>query len=100
MTVRVNFYSSFLKQTAGRETLTLEETPKTVGELLDLLAGKLGKRFQELVYDPRQKAFKRAIVLLVNGHSIKMLNGLDTPLSPGDNVSIDAVDVVEVVGGG
>lgn len=100
MPLRVNFYSSFLKQAAGGESLVLDETPKTVGELLDLLAERLGDKFQQHVYDPRQKAFRRAIVLLVNGHSIKMLNGLDTPLSPGDNVSIDAVDVVEVVGGG
>ncbi|BAJ50386.1 molybdopterin converting factor, small subunit [Candidatus Caldarchaeum subterraneum] len=100
MALTVNFYSSYLRRAAGGETIRLEESPRTVRELLDLLAAKLGKSFEELVYDPRQKTLKRAIVLLVNGHSIKMLKGLDTPLHPDDNVSIDTVEVIEVVGGG
>lgn len=100
MTVRVNFYSSYLKEAAGGESILLAEKPRTVGELLDLLAARLGEKFEERVYDPKQKTLKRAVVLLVNGHSVKMLNGMDTPLSAGDNVTIDTVEIVEIVGGG
>lgn len=100
MTVRVNFYSTFLRQAAGGESVQLAQTPKTVRELLDMLASELGPRFVERVYDPREKALKRDFVLLVNGHSVKLLKGLETPLSSGDQVTFDTVDVVEVVGGG
>lgn len=100
MTVRVNFYSSYLKEASGTESIHISEEPKTVGELLDLLAAKLGAKFEERVYDSKQKVLKRAVVLLVNGHSVKMLQGMDTPLTSGDNVTIDTVEIVEIVGGG
>lgn len=96
----MNFYSGALRQAAGCESIQLSETPKTVGELLDLLAEKLGEKFRERVYDSREKALKTALVLLVNGHSIKMLKGLDTPLAAGDSVTFDTVEIVEIVGGG
>jgi len=38
--------------------------------------------------------------MLVNGHSVKMLEGLRTPLLEHDMVTIDSVDVLEIVGGG
>lgn len=40
------------------------------------------------------------MVVLVNGHSIRMLEGLKTTLTDLDTVAIDSVDIMEIVGGG
>jgi hypothetical protein len=41
-----------------------------------------------------------SLILLVNGHSVKMLEGLNTPLLEKDAITIDSVDIMEIVGGG
>ena len=38
--------------------------------------------------------------ILVNGHSVRLQNGLDTLLMDSDKIKIDRIDILETVGGG
>jgi len=75
--VEVRIYAT-LSEIAGRKRLTVEGV-KTVGELLD----ELYRRFP---------AFKKELegrrMILVNGHNVEHLNGLETPVGEDDVVSI------------
>lgn len=99
MGVRVKLYSR-LREAGGVDEIVLEETPSTVGELVETLAKKLGDEFRKMVYGEDGKTLRGNIMLLVNGHSVRLLKGLETPLREDDSVSLDVIDVMEIVGGG
>lgn len=97
MTVKVKLYSR-LKSLTGSGEVYLEKVPETVKELLDMLTSKFGESFKEMVYPGGR--LRDNLLIMVNGHSIKLLKGLDTPLKEEDEVYIDVIDILEVVGGG
>lgn len=97
MSMRVRLYSR-LKEIAHRDEIILEHTPKTVGELLENISKIIGEDFKNAVYQGGR--LKENIVILVNGHSIKLLKGLETPLTENADVSIDVIDLLEIIGGG
>ncbi|ASJ17142.1 molybdopterin synthase sulfur carrier subunit [Thermococcus chitonophagus] len=57
----------------------LEEEASTVKELLEKIYEKYPKVKEEL---------EEGYIILVNGHNIEHLQGLETPLKEGDTVSI------------
>jgi len=67
---------------------------KNVKDLLSVLAGRYGERFNEEFYDENRRP-KRFISIFVNGVEIRSLNGLDTVFKDNDNVVI-----IPVVTGG
>jgi molybdopterin converting factor small subunit len=85
---------------AGSDQIELPETVKNVGELLEELIRRAGQEARQYVFDPDTKDLSPSLIMLVNGHSIKMLEGLDTPLLEKDTITIDSVDIMEIVGGG
>lgn len=97
MAVRVRLYSR-LRDAIGRDEIVLDHTPKNVGELIESITRMYGDRFRSAVY--QEGRLRDNLMILVNGHSIKLLKGLETPLSENDNVSIDVIDVIEIIGGG
>jgi MoaD family protein len=97
MPVKVKMYSR-LKTLTGSGEIYLERPPETVRELLDMLTSRFGEKFRDTVYP--QGRLRDNLIIMVNGHSIKLLKGLDTPLKEEDEVYIDVIDVLEIVGGG
>jgi len=85
---------------AGLEEVEVSKPVRTVRDLLEELALMLGKDFGSYLLDPSVRAVGSSVILLVNGHSIKMLEGLETTLLDKDTVTIDSVDILEIVGGG
>jgi len=85
---------------AGSDQIELPETVKNVGDVLDELVRRIGSGVRQYIFDPGTRELSPSLVMLVNGHSIRMLEGLNTPLLEKDTVTIDSVDIMEIVGGG
>ena len=73
----VKLFATLIEFT-GKRKLEIKG-PKTVGELLD--------RLDEL-YPGFKRQLEKGYMILVNGKNIEHLQGLDTPLSDDDTVSI------------
>ncbi len=99
MVLTVKLYTR-LREAAGVSEVTVDPTPKTVRELLEKLVSRFGERFEDLIYERETEGVRSSVAILVNGHSIKLLRGLDTPLKSGDIVVGETIDIIEVVGGG
>ena len=99
MPIRVKLHGRF-RIGAGSDQIELPETLTNVGELLEELIRRAGPEARQYVFDPGTKELSPSLIMLVNGHSIRMLEGLNTPLLEKDDVSIDSVDIMEIVGGG
>jgi molybdopterin converting factor small subunit len=84
----------------GSEEIDVGSKVQTVGELLEELSSRLGPDTSRYLFDPGTSEMSPTLVLLVNGHSVKMLDGLRTRLAEADTVTVDSVDIIEVVGGG
>jgi molybdopterin converting factor small subunit len=81
-------YLGYLAGVARREeTLSVEPTT-SLTDLLDVLAQKRGRLFQQTVYDPKEKKIKSDILVLVNGFTIDQLDGVETKLKRNDLVLI------------
>jgi molybdopterin converting factor small subunit len=85
---------------AGVEEIEVKQSVRTFRDLLDALTQMLGEEFGNHLFDRGTGNAKSDVILLVNGHSIKMLEGLETSLLDKDTVTIDSVDILEIVGGG
>lgn len=99
MAIRVKLHGR-VRTAAGSDEIEVAETVKTVGDLLEELTRRIGPDFSRYIFDPGTKEMSANLIMLVNGHSVKMLEGLRTPLLEHDMVTIDSVDVLEIVGGG
>lgn len=81
-------YMLELRDIAGlkEETLVIDND----SSVLDLL-GTLFSRYpaiQTVLVDKRTEPSAPRVTVLVNGRNVKFLNGLQTPLSPGDLVCV------------
>jgi molybdopterin converting factor small subunit len=99
MAVRVRLHGR-LRLAAGSDEIELPETVKNVGDVLDELIRRVGSEIRQYVFDPGTRELSPSLIMLVNGHSIRMLKGLETALLEKDIVTIDSVDIMEIVGGG
>jgi len=99
MPVRVKLHGR-LRMAAGSDEIELPVTVRNVGDVLDELIRKVGPEVRQYIFDPGTKELSPSLIMLVNGHSIRMLEGLSTPLLEKDLVTIDSVDIMEIVGGG
>jgi len=89
-----------IRSAIGSEEIELPANVSTVDELLQELSRRLGSDASRYVFEAGTNQMHPTLVLLVNGHSVKMLQGLNTPLAERDTVTIDSVDIIETVGGG
>jgi molybdopterin synthase sulfur carrier subunit len=78
-------YFAMLRDIAGKREEQWDEPAATVGELLRSLIARYGRQFGRWLLDNGN--LKLAIVL-VNGRDVRDLQRLDTPLAPGDTVTI------------
>jgi len=99
MAVRVKLHGR-LRMAAGADQIELPESVRNVGDVLDELIRRVGPEVSRYIFDPGTKELSPGLVMLVNGHSVRMLEGLNTPLLEKDTITIDSVDIMEIVGGG
>lgn len=80
--------------------ITVEEDVGTVEELVDILNAKSGNKLSEFFFDPGTREIRPSFVMLVNGHSIRLLHGLKTKLYGNNDIVIDNIDILQTEGGG
>ncbi|MHA2296523.1 MAG: MoaD/ThiS family protein [Candidatus Hodarchaeales archaeon] len=97
MSISCHLYGQVAKA-AGHKSLKLEFSGMTVGDLIEKLIS-LYPNLADLLYTPTREISVQ-VNILVNGHSIKLLKGRETPLRAIDDVKIDRIDIIETVGGG
>jgi len=86
MKVFVKFYAHLRDLVEKQERLEIElDSPATVTQLLDELIQD--KKIQKHIFDDEMQV-KSDITLLINGREIKFLDGINTILKQGDEVSI------------
>jgi molybdopterin converting factor small subunit len=99
MGVMVKLYGR-IREHLGRDRLTVDREVRTVGELVDELNALSGGKLSDFFFDPGTREIRPSFVMLVNGHSIRLMKGLDTELHGDSDVVIDNIDIMETVGGG
>ena len=97
--MRVKLHGRF-RIAAGSDEIEVPDTVRNVGELLEQLTRRLGPDVGSYMFETRTRDLSPRLIVLVNGHSVRMLEGLRTPLLGRNTVTIDSVDIMEVVGGG
>lgn len=99
MGLRVKLHGRF-RMAAGTDEIEVPDTVRNVGQLLEQLANKLGPDVRNYTFEAGTSELSPRLIILVNGHSVRMLDGLRTHLEERDSITIDSVDIMEVVGGG
>jgi len=89
-----------LRMAVGADEVEISEKARNVGDLLEELTRRFGPEVRRHIFDPGTKELSPSLIVLVNGHSVKMLEGLNTRLLEKDAITIDNVDIMEIVGGG
>jgi len=97
--VTVKFFAS-VRQATGMSQVDLNPPPKDIRSLLNELVKRFGPNLANQLFEPGTSRMRDAVVILVNGHSIKLLEGLDTRLNSGDMVTSDVAEILQIVGGG
>ena len=78
-----------LKDLVGEREVEISGPGKTVRQLLAALGNDIGEEFASLVRYDSSGQLERNLVVLVNGrHCSHLPDGIDTPLSDGDEVAI------------
>lgn len=85
---------------AGSDELEISDEVRNVSDLLEQLTRRLGPDVRDYMFEKGSEELSPRLIVLVNGHSVRMLQGLKTSLAIRDTVTLDSVDIMEVVGGG
>jgi molybdopterin synthase sulfur carrier subunit len=64
----------------------IASAPTTLQSLLTELAAQHGPAFQKRIFDDGK--LSKTVVIVVNGQNVRQMAGLETPLGPGDAISI------------
>src|SRR3989304_1437662 len=99
MSMRVKLHGRF-RIAAGSDEIEVPDTVRNVGELLEQLTRRLGPDVGSYMFETGTKDFSQRVIVVGNRHSVSMLEGLRPPLLGRNTVTIDSVDIMEVVGGG
>lgn len=78
-------YFAYIRDYTGSKEIEINHC-KTLRELLLKLCGKYGKKFENKIF--KGESLSNEVIILVNGRNIVHLQGLDTLLSPEDEISI------------
>jgi sulfur-carrier protein len=79
-------YFADVRELTGREDEPWASTAPTVRALLGELAAHHGAAFERRVLP--QGGLSETMIVLVNGRNVEHLDGIDTPLRPGDVVAL------------
>jgi MoaD family protein len=81
----VRFFAG-LREITKAELLRLTDPPADVAALADVLVARYGKALQGAIMS--DEGLSEAVVVLVNGHNIRLSAGAATPLGADDEVAI------------
>ncbi len=96
MSLIVRLYGRLMRA-AGTDKIEIRERVGTVDDLIKTLINMK----PELSHILREDLImNNAVLILVNGHSVRMMEGMKTKLLSGDVVTIDRIDILQTVGGG
>jgi molybdopterin converting factor small subunit len=96
MAIKVRLFGELMRAAEAKEIL-IDEPIETVRDLIELL---LRKRPNLSSFLSEENVRAGRLIILVNGHSIKMINGMETRLLSGDVISIERIEILQTVGGG
>jgi molybdopterin converting factor small subunit len=89
MKIRVIGYSRFKTAMDNQIPLLLEMEKGTLRDALEMLSGRYGKRFDDLVFDPLTKEEKRSNLIMLNGQShLNLRDRLASELKDGDEIAL------------
>ncbi len=89
MRIRVIGYSKFKAVMENQFPLLLEMEEGTLRDALEILSGRYGKRFDELVFDPLTREERRSNLIMLNGQShLNLRNRLASELKDGDEIAL------------
>ncbi|MHA2365167.1 MAG: MoaD/ThiS family protein [Candidatus Hodarchaeales archaeon] len=99
-TILVKFHGR-LGHIAGETSINLKiKSELTIKSILIAIKEKIPS-LTPLLYDNTDLTqLNSRVIILVNGHSIKLLKGLKTKLKSNDSIQIDRIDFLSPVGGG
>lgn len=83
--VKVTFSSVMMRVTGGEKTVELEAG--TLRELFANLVSRYGDDFKERVLEPTGEP-RRFVNIYVNGRDMRFLQGFDSKLKDGDEVTV------------
>ncbi|NVM52078.1 MAG: MoaD/ThiS family protein [Candidatus Helarchaeota archaeon] len=87
VTVNVHFLG-FSQDNVGVRDITISlEGLINLKDLLKELATKIGPKFHENVFDPHSGKLSDKNTIIINGRHYSALDGLETPLKSGDEIS-------------
>jgi MoaD family protein len=81
----VRFFAG-IREITKADQLRLSETPADVASLAEVLVTHYGKPLQGAIMSGG--TLSEALVILVNGHNVRLSAGPATPLQPDDEVAI------------
>ncbi len=85
--VEVKYYA-MLREASGRKREVFElPEGSSVGDLMDIVAGKYGDPFRRYVFDSEMRVWDY-LRFMLNGISVSSLEGFDTVLGDGDVMAI------------
>ncbi|HVP22648.1 MAG TPA: MoaD/ThiS family protein [Conexivisphaerales archaeon] len=99
MAISVKLYGR-IRDYLNAPEIVIEEDVRTVEDLVDILNARSGNKLSEFFFDPGTREIRPSFVMLVNGHSIRLLQGLKTKLYGNSDIVIDNIDIMETEGGG
>lgn len=82
--VTVRMFTSLRALTGVRET---QVTAVNIQDVIDILGKQFGEKFNRMLLEP-DGSLKSYFHVLVNGRHVRLMQGVQTPLSDGDVVAI------------
>ena len=82
----MKFFANF-REAVGQERVEVAAVGD-VAALLDELVRRFGEKITGQLYESGSKKLRETVNVLVNGHGINLLSGIDTKLKDGDVVAI------------
>lgn len=86
MGITVKFFANF-REAVGQGQVEVAAVGD-VAALLDELVRRFGEKITGQLYESGSKKLRETVNVLVNGHGINLLSGIDTKLKDGDVVAI------------
>lgn len=96
MKISVTGYSRFKSVLDKKLPVVLEMPEGTLRDALEALSRRYGKKFEDMVFEPREKEVKKSNLILLNGQSyLNLRDRLRSELKDGDEILLMPI----VVGG-
>ena len=88
--VFIKFYSD-IRGLVGTDSINMEiEEGETINNLISHLCKKFSEPFSKVIYEPKTNKLNKAVIITKNHINITLLEGLDTKILDGDEITLFA----------